>query len=278
MKYFSHLSILLISISAFSQGPWTKEKGSYYSQLSYTTIQNYSNLFGDPDYTTERKLTDNTFQFYGEYGFSDKLTLIVNLPLKLIKSGDLVVKENSSPATKAANETSLGNVEMGLKYNFYKKKWVLSGQFSLETSTGSFDTNSGIRTGYDAWSFTPLFLAGRSFDKFYLQTFVGGIFRTNGYSSNFKIGGELGTKILKKIWLIGFVDIVKSFENGDIVLPTSNDLTGLYVNDQEYGSYGLKVIGVLTEDFGITGGYGSAFFGNNVAKKIALTMGVYYTF
>ena len=278
MKNPHQLLIFLISFSAFSQGSWTKEKGSYYLQSSYSTIQNYSSLFGDPDHTTERKLTDNTFQFYGEYGFTDKLTLILNLPLKHIKSGDLVVKENSNPATKAANETSLGNIEMGLKYNFYKKKWVLSGQFSLEARTGSFDTNSGIRTGNDAWSFTPLLLAGRSFDKFYLQTFAGGIFRTNNYSSNFKVGGELGTKILKKIWLIGFVDVVKSFKNGNIVLPPSNVLTGLYVNDQEYGSYGLKVIGVLTEDFGITGGYGSAFFGNNVAKKIALTMGVYYTF
>lgn len=121
MKNPHQLLIFLISFSALSQGPWTKEKGSYYLQSSYSTIQNYSSLFGDPDYTTERKLTDNTFQFYGEYGFTDKLTLILNLPLKHIKSGDLVVKENSNPATKAANETSLGNIEMGLKYNFYKK-------------------------------------------------------------------------------------------------------------------------------------------------------------
>jgi hypothetical protein len=37
----------------------------------------------------------------------------------------------------------------------------------MEANTGSYDEISGIRTGYDACTFTPLFLAGRSFDKTY---------------------------------------------------------------------------------------------------------------
>lgn len=278
MKNLTKLFFLLISISAFSQSPWTQKDGKAFTQLSFTSIANYNTLFGDPDYETQRKTTDNTLQFYGEYGLTDKTTLLVNLPLKLIKTGELNISNSSLIPFSEGSETTLGNLELGIKHNFYNKGWLLSGQLSVEANTGSFENTSGIRTGYDAWSFTPLFLAGKSFGTTYLQSFIGANIRTNDYSSNFKIGGEVGHKITKNIWLIGFLDISKSFKNGDIVLPNSNIATGLYVNNQEYGAFGLKGIGEFSDNFGITAGFGGAFFGNNVAKKAALTFGVYHKF
>ena len=49
----------------------------------------------------------------------------------------------------------------------------------------------------------------------------------------------------------------------------------MYVSDQEYGSFGVKGILKFTDQFRVTNGFGSAFFGNNVAKQVALTYGVY---
>jgi hypothetical protein len=279
MKNIAKLLFLFISISAFSQGPWTQEKGKFYTQLSFTTIPSYNELFGDPDYSISGKITDNTMQLYGEYGLSDNSTLIVNIPYKLINHNELVNPCLVGPCPEYTNkENSLGNIEIGLKHNFYKKTWLLSGQLSMEANTGSFDDNSGIRTGYDAFTFSPLFIAGRSFSKSYLQTFIGTKIRTNNYSSNFKIGGEYGGKISKNIWLIGFLDIEKSFKNGDIELPASNLATGLYVNDQEYGVLGIKAIGEFSDNFGVTASLPAAFFGNNVAKQVALSFGVYKKF
>ena len=279
MKQITTFLILLLSISAFSQGPWTKEKGKFYTQLSFTTIPSYNTLFGEPELEIDGKISDNTLQFYGEYGVSEKTTLLVNVPLKYINIKGF--NNNANDVYTQLDETSktyLGNIEIGLKHNFYKKDWVLSAQFSVEANTGTFDTNSGIRTGYDAFTFTPLFLAGRSFDKSYLQTFVGSKIRTNNYSSNFKIGGEYGTKITKNIWLVGFIDIEKSFKNGDIELPASNLATGLYVNNQEYGVLGVKAIGEFSDNFGVTASLPAAFFGNNVAKQVALSFGIYKKF
>lgn len=279
MKNITKLLFLFISISVFSQGPWTQEKGKFYTQLSFTTIPSYNELFGDPDYSISGKITDNTMQLYGEYGLSDNTTLIVNLPYKLISHKELVNPCLVGPCPEYTNkENSLGNIEIGLKHNFYKKTWLLSGQLSMESNTGTFDANSGIRTGYDAFTFSPLFIAGRSFSKSYLQTFIGSKIRTNNYSSNFKIGGEYGGKISKNIWLIGFLDIEKSFKNGDIILPTTNLATGLYVNDQEYGVLGVKAIGEFSDNFGVTASLPAAFFGNNVAKQVALSFGVYKKF
>ena len=280
MKHCIIILFLSISISSFAQSPWTQEKGNFYTQLSFTTIPNYDSLFGDPNYDTNGEITDNTIQFYGEYGFSDKTSLIVNVPLKFISIDgfESLSIDCTGDCTEDFNETALGNIEIGLKHNFYKKKWILSGQFTVEANTSSYTEVSGIRTGYDAFTFTPLFLAGRSFGNTYIQSFIGANIRTNDYSSNFKVGGELGHKVANRIWLIGFVDIVKSLENGDVELPAENILTGLYVNDQDYGAYGLKGIGEITEKFGVTAGFGGAFFGNNVARQAALNAGVYHKF
>jgi hypothetical protein len=273
MKNSLKVLFLFIGISAFSQSPWTQEKGKFYTQLSFTTIPNYDTLFGDPDYNTSGEISDTTLQFYGEYGFSDKTSLIINLPFKLISINNV-----ANPLPEDFNTAALGNLEIGIKHNFYKKDWILSGQFSVEANTGTYDAASGIRTGYDAFTFTPLFLVGRSFGKTYVQSFIGANIRTNEYSSNVKVGGEVGHKITKHIWLVGFVAIVKSFENGNIVLPTENIFSGLYVNDQEYGAFGFKSIGEITDKIGVTVAFGGAFFGNNVAKQAAFSAGVYHKF
>ncbi|MFY0602398.1 MAG: hypothetical protein JXQ93_00505 [Flavobacteriaceae bacterium] len=278
MKKFVYLILLLNVSQIYGQSPWTQKKGKAYTQLSFTSISEYNSLFGDPDYLTERTITDNTLQFYGEYGLTDKTSLVLNLPFKMIKTGELTNSGLLLPFSQSGSESSFGNIEVGIKHVLSQKKWILSGQFNIEANTGSYNNISGIRTGYDAWSFTPLFLAGRSFGNTYLQGFVGANIRTNNYSSNFKIGGEIGTKAFKNIWLIGFVDISSSFKNGDIALPASNLVNGLYVNDQEYGAFGIKVIGEFSKNFGLTGGFGGAFSGNNVAKRAALSFGIYHKF
>ena len=274
MKKFILVLVVLVSGNLIAQSAWTQKKGKTYTQLSYSTISDYDRLFGEPDYNTERKITDNTIQLYGEYGLTDKTTLLLNLPLKLIKTGDQVF--NTVPVTTATNKTALGNIEIGIKHLLYNKAFTLSGQLSIEANTSTFDDNSGIRTGYDAWSFTPTLNAGKSFGKMYAQAFVGGNIRTNDYSSNFKFGAEYGIKFIKRIWVIGYLDFVSSFNNGDIILPESNLLTGLYVNNQEYSAYGVKGIVEINENFGASAGFGGAFSGNNVARQAAISFGLYH--
>jgi hypothetical protein len=276
MKKHIILLLLLVPFMSSAQGAWTQKKSEVYSQISFSSIANYTDIFGNPDYSTEREITDNTLQFYGEYGLNDKTTLILNIPLKFIETGNLV--GSSAPLTTATTKTSLGNMELGIRRNFYNNKWIVSGQLNLEANTGSYDNASGIRTGIDAWSLTPTINAGRSFKWFYAQAFSGVALRTNDYSSSFKIGGEIGVRPINRILVIGMIDVVKSLENGNIDLPTSNQLTGLYVNNQEYAAYSLKFIGEITKKLGVNVGIGGAFSGNNVARRQALTFGAYHKF
>ena len=70
MKKLSNLFFLLISTTFFAQSPWTKEKGTSYLQLSYTNISKYDKLYGKDEKILPNKVSDNTIQFYGEYGLN----------------------------------------------------------------------------------------------------------------------------------------------------------------------------------------------------------------
>ena len=112
--------ILLLSVSqVYSQSPWAQKKGKAYTQLSFTSISEYKSLFGSPDYLTERTVVDNTLQFYGEYGLTDKTSLVLNLPFKMIKTGELTNTLLIAPSSQAGSESSLGNIEVGIKHVFY---------------------------------------------------------------------------------------------------------------------------------------------------------------
>lgn len=117
-----HIVLLFISISSFAQGPWTKEKGKFYTQLSFTTIPSYTTLFGSPDYEITGEISDKTLQIYGEYGVTNSTTLIVNIPYKLVHHSGLVNPYLIAPCPENSNkEASIGKIEIGLKHNFYKK-------------------------------------------------------------------------------------------------------------------------------------------------------------
>ena len=281
MKKLSILAALFVSIQLFSQSPWTKKKNEGYVQLNFTSIASYNKVFGNPEYDTQREITDNTLQFYGEFGITNTITLFANVPLKMLKSGDFS-KDMSlvlpSFITAKATETTLGNIQLGVKHNFINKKWLVSAQLAIEANTSSYNAEAGLRSGYDAWTVTPLILAGRGFDKWYIQAFTGADIRTNNYSSNFKLGGEIGYKTLDWLWIAGFLDGVASFKNGDIALPQENLATALYVNDQSYAAFGLKFIAEFNKKFGANVGLGGAFVGRNVAKVPAISFGLFHKF
>ena len=125
MKALAILSLLIATSIGYAQSPWVKKKGEIYSQISFSTISNYDKLIvpnaPNKEKNTERKITDNTLQLYGEIGLANKLSLIVNVPLKIIKSGDLT-SPSMTPQSTSDSKVALGNIEIGIKRVFYQKK------------------------------------------------------------------------------------------------------------------------------------------------------------
>ncbi|SIS87761.1 Putative MetA-pathway of phenol degradation [Zobellia uliginosa] len=278
LKKYLFTLLFLFSVSLFSQGAWTKAKNEAYVQLSFYNIAGYSGIYGNPDYRTERKITDNTLQLFGEYGISDKTTVLLSLPVKMIKAGDVVSSTAGVPITSDGSETTLGNLVLGVKHQLYNNKWAISGQLNVEANTGSYFEASGLRSGYDTYTLSPKLNIGRGYANFFVQASTGVDIRFNDYSSSYRAGAEVGVKPIKRLWLIGFLDFSTSFENGDVVLPEANRATGFYLNDQEYLAYGIKGIVEITQKFGVLANYTSAISGTNVPKRAVLGGGIYHKF
>jgi hypothetical protein len=270
---FFGLITLLFFQNTIGQSAWNLEEDSWYTQFNYTRIGPYSELFidGDKTDTTPREIEDNTFQLYAEYGLNSKTTLSVSLPIKLIKTGS----QTEATPLIANSVTSFGNIGFAVKRNLINKNFVLSTGVVVEANTGVYDDASGIRTGYDAWTFTPGVYFGKSYKNLFLQGNAGVGFRTNNYSHFFRGGAEVGYKFLNRIWAIFYLDYKKSFYNGTISLPPNNIETALYVDNKEYAAYGLKAIYELTAQLGITAGFGGAFSANAEARKAAINVGLF---
>ena len=99
--------------------------------------------------------------------------------------------------------------------------------------------------------------------------------RSNNYSHFLNGGVEAGWH-LKKLWLIGFSEVVYSLENGDIQLPVRNRIKNLYVNNQGYWSLGLKTILEFNRFWGITASAAGAGWGQYVPKRPGFGLGVYF--
>lgn len=274
-KLLLGLSVVLFSQYLIGQSAWNLKENSWYTQLNFTRIGPYSDLFvnGNETATIPREIEDNTLQLYGEYGLNNRTTISFSLPVKIIKSGSQTTQEN--PAIVANKITSLGNIGFGIKRNLYNKKVVISAGLAVDANTSTYDDPSGIRTGYDAWTITPAIFFGKGFKKFFVQGNVSVGYRTNNFSQFFRSGAEVGYKFIDRLWAIFYLDYKKSFNNGRVQLPENNITTSLYVNDQEYAGYGLKAILELNKQLGITAGFGGAFSANAEAREAALNLGVF---
>ncbi len=272
------LTLLIIGQKIFAQSPWTQKKGNGYYQASLNLINSYNRLHlnGADSWNLSRELSDMTASVYGEYGLNDKLTLIAELPYKFLSTGNVFLANSSiaNPSNQEGTLNTLGNIKLAARNQFINKGVVFSGQLTLELPTAKYDDKTGLRSGYDAISLIPSVSVGKGFDKHYGYLSIGTGIKSNGYSEDLRISGEVGTKVLNRLWIVGVLDILKSFENGDLIAPTRNLETGLYVDRQAYTALGLKFILEAHDNLGFNAGfYGGS--GNFVAAQLSMNFGVY---
>ncbi len=283
---------ILTNASLYAQSAWLRPIGETYLQFSTTGIFNYDSQFfdGNDEYTLDTEGTDLTFQLYGEYGLTEKTTLIANIPLKYL---DFKESENNIASLKSTNEaisdlssvqfakggklTGLSNMEFGFRHLILKKKLIVSGQFMVMANSIQSDVDKGLRTGYDAMALKPGVSIGYSQDKYYSQAYLGFEYFNNDYSDRIKAYLEAGYKFKNRLWLIGYLDILASLKNGDY--DTAPEVwAGLYLNDQEYIGIGIKVIYEVNDKLGVTFNPGGAISANHLPKSPAITFGVFSKF
>lgn len=268
------LSLCLIQVKA--GGPWVPGKKQGFAQTQATFPLVYTNqlfLNDGSKKTLARSVGDYTFQLYAEVGLSEKISFTTALPYKYVfTSGE---KPLSNSNLQAGSLSGPGNAEFNLKYNFYNKQFLLSASLQTEMPTSVRDTALGLHTGFDTWALVPFIHIGKGFSNaLYAHSNTGFALRGNGYSYEWRNLSEVGKKAGKNLWLAVVIDIRVSMYNGTRTDVAAEE-TGLYPNNQEWISYGLKAAYEHEGKIGFSvSGFGAAY-GHLSAKAPFLNTGVY---
>lgn len=267
--------LIFVGIMLCAQSPWTKEKGSGFAQLALNVIPSYSEFFKDQNLTrvSSREYAETSTQLYAEYGILNGTTLVGSIPLKFLKAGDQL---DSISFTQEGNLVAPGNFKLAIKQRIYSDGVAVAGQLGIEAPIGSTDVTTGLRSSFECWTFTPMVSVGGGFGKGYAFGYGGVGLRTNEYSHSFNGGLEAGYKILKPLWTMLFLDINRSFLNGDRLEDPALLDSGFYVNDQEWISAGIKFLFEINDNMGLTAASTlSAFSAHQVPKSPSLSLGFY---
>lgn len=278
------LAFLGIQQILFAGGPWPLGKGNYYSQIGFYGIPPSNTLF-DYDYDARfmnRAIGDLSTQLYGEYGLTDKINITLDLPLKIVQAGNEIFTYTPSNTIAAPEATvldagtlfGLSNVKAGLMYNFLGGDIPVSAHLTVGAPTGRSNAATGLRTGFDAWTFSPALSAGFGAKKLYGYLQSGLNFRTNAFSHQFFSNLELGYEIKNKAYIALVIQALYSVTEGqDKTAPIQ---TGLYIDHQEYLAWTLKGNIPLNKKMGLTLSLGGAFMSNNLQQSPSLGLGFYY--
>jgi hypothetical protein len=281
------LALNFVPISAtWAGGPWNQSAGHGYSQIGFSYIR-YTQMFNGADqenpYSLNREVTDITLQGYLEYGLSDRWNLIGTLPVKFTSTDEKILDAGENPSTSdtlpAGSLNGLGNISAALRYQILSEPFALAARFTAEANTIQSDETTGLATGFDAWSFKPAIDAGISGERWYAFSEIGLGLRTSDYPALFLFSLEGGYSFFdSKTFLVGVVDfnLTIGTEDSDPISPPSQAATGMYLSDQEFISYGIKILQSISPHWWVNAGINGAMYGNLVANSPAYNLSLAY--
>ncbi|MFK7908759.1 MAG: hypothetical protein AB8B69_26760 [Chitinophagales bacterium] len=283
-KYTLFFALLLFgATTAMAGGPWTQSKGKGYFKLSEWWIvfdQHYTDSgLIDPNVTTG---IFNT-ALYAEYGLSDRFTGIVYAPLfSRNYMNNLVSLTTGDVLVKGEALNSIGDIDLSLKYGLTKpgSRFPVSATLLLGIPTGK--TGGGdlgnLQTGDGEFNQMLQIDTGTGFQlgkiSSYVSASLGVNNRSNGFSEELRYGIEGGLGLLKqKLWLIGRLNGVESFKNGETAETTTS--TSIFANNSEYTSFSVEANYLLTKKMGVSVSYATAFRGEIIAAAPSYSVGVF---
>ncbi len=276
--------LVLYSTSVFAGGPWPQKKGKGYFKLSEWWIvfdEHYtSSGFKDPNVTTG--IFNTTF--YGEYGFTDRFTGIINAPIfSRTYNNNIISSTNGDVVAPGEAFNGVGDFDLGLKYGLTKPgaKIPISASLTLGLPTGKTGEGSlgNLQTGDGEFNQLLQIDAGRGFqlnDKTsaYVSAYIGINNRSNGFSTEFRYGIEGGVGLANsKVWVTGRLTASESFKNGDTAATSIT--TSIFANNSEFLSLGAEVSYYITKKFGVSASIAGAVKGEIIAAAPSYSIGVF---
>jgi hypothetical protein len=280
MRLLTVLCCLIFSASLMA-GPWPQPKGKGYFKLYEWWLQ------FDQHYTSTGELDPNATlglyntSVYAEYGLTDRLTGVINLP---IYSRNVI---NNQLSGTRGNVIIPGEAIGGLGDTDISLRYALNAQgsampiaatltFGLPLGESAGGDQMNLQTGDGEFNQMLAFSAGKSLTKdLYATASLGVNNRSNGFSDEFRYGLEAGYGLAnQRVWLIGRLNGSKSFMNGETAETVSS--TSIFSNNAEYLSLGGEVNVYVTPKLGLSVGAATAVSGRIIAAAPSFSVGVFF--
>ena len=272
-------AFLFLTAGAFAQNLFSDKKGQYLFDFSSSVIS-YERIFFEKSEVVQlaQRINSMSLELYGEYGLRDDFVLLAKVPMKIYWVGKEVSKRSPTFPSFTIDPgyfSAFGNIEVGLRRKLLNKNGVaLSLHLSAQLPTAAMDINRGLSSGYGASAIISSLSITKSYDRFFASVLLSSFIRNNLYSDGLQFWTLLGFRPLKKLWVNLELDLLSSFENGDLILPVQQYLTGTYLNDQSYLNCGAKLKYELRSVLQLYMGFHTTIRGNYVARSPSIKLGV----
>lgn len=268
------LSILLTQSAVFAGGGWTQKKGDGFFLLSQRVIAGEFYANSEGNIVESPLLACFTTNFYGEYGFTDKLTGILYTPFltSLSRAGGIDANGNIFLQDDAFG---FGDIDLSVKYKLLSKKVHVAATLTAGIPTGNLNAGSTgtLHLGDGEFSQMLRVDASSSFKKGMFATiFAGFNNRTKGFSDEIHYGGEFGWQKNK------FTTILKIYGRKSLFNEPRKDspIPGIYSDNLEYFSISPQFLYKVKGNVGILAEGGFALAARNIIAAPSITLGVFW--
>ncbi len=254
MLFLTGLIFLPQSISA--QNTYFCCPGELYNEMGFRYVGANRLLHkSEPFHELPRTVTDLTVYGYWKYGVAPDMTFTVEVPYKLLFTGNRYwdLPDIDDPIESGSLRT-LGNIKLGINKDLtYYSPFTLGVGFVLELPTAIHDEVTGLRSGYPGTGLGGVVLFDTRSDFIHLSAYTGGIIRGIGPSqrSGFAYYGHLETGInYQDLFYLIVQAKFQRMATESAAMHIRSYQTGWYVLDEEYTSWGVKILGHIDPNIG----------------------------
>lgn len=274
----SIIYLLILTPSVLTAQAWTKSKGQGFYKLDFTSIKAADVFDKNGDVVGFRTLGNYTTSFYGEYGVSNKFTVLAYVPFYVRN----VVNETKGRQTGQIIERGIvnnnfGDVDLGFRYQLPIKNVAVAANLILGIPTGDAKQVDGLFTGDGEFNQLLKIGVGTGKKRWWTQVALGFNNRTKGFSDEFRYDFEFGYKFFNDRLLAIFkINGIESLNNGTAQAAA----TGLFSNNVEYMGIGPEILYYANakKTIGISARIAGATKGQNVLAAPSLSVGVFAQF
>jgi hypothetical protein len=281
LRYYLCFLFSVTATSLLLAGGWPQPKGHAYLKLYEWWI------VADQHYTDQGKIDPNTTNgvfntiFYGEYGVTDRLTVVASVPLfSRAYFNNTISGTTGETIIPGEAINGIGDADIGLKYGIPNMPLAMSAMVVLGLPLGdeSGGSTGSLQTGDGEFNQMLQIDAGQGFTigdaPAYANIYAAFNNRTNGYSDEVRAGIEAGVNIFdQKLWLTGRLYTVQSMKNGE--RNFKNNGTSIFANNSEHITISPEVAYKITPNFGVGVSAGFALYGEIIFARPSYSVGVY---